>query len=81
MTKYYLVGALVLIANCLLVYFLAPAGVQEIGWWFILLALVEGWLVGKLAGQLLFQWYLRDEYKALEKEFVERYGTGWSHGR
>lgn len=67
--KYFLVGLVVLVANCLLIYFLSGPVFSVLGWWFVVLALVEGWLVGKLTGVLLAEWHYRDTMKALEAEW------------
>lgn len=73
--KYFLVGLAVLIANVALIYFLSQPMFEVMGWWFVVLAFVEGWFVGKLAGTLLAEWHYRDTMRALEEEWertVER---------
>lgn len=69
MSKYVLVSALVLILNCVLVWFLATPAFEVMGWWSVILFLVEGGLVGRLTGELVWDWRVRDQYKALSKEW------------
>ena len=72
--KYFLVGLLVLIANSILLWYLAVPGFQAMGWWFVIIAFVEGMLVGRLTGELLAEWQYRDTITRLAEEFEQEYG-------
>lgn len=44
------------------------------GWWFVIIAFVEGMLVGRLTGELLAEWQYRDTITRLAEEFEQEYG-------
>jgi hypothetical protein len=77
MSKYALVAALVLVLNSVAVWFLATPVFEVLGWWSIILFLVEGGLVGRLTAYAIWDWHLRDQYKALEKEWENTGEQTW----
>lgn len=63
--KYAAVWFLVILANCVLVWFASDPMWTLLGWWWFLVVIAEGALVGSVLGTALANWEAGDIEKRL----------------
>lgn len=68
--KYAVVAALAFLLWGLGIYLVTPLMAEGLGpWLWVVVAMVLSWVYGRLVGELIFGWYMRDRFKALEDEW------------